>query len=48
MAVVVTEIIQSGILVLGAITVTLRALGALPEHGIHTITEFKSSLPQTS
>ncbi len=43
-AVVVTEAIQSGILVLGAITVTLCALWALPEHGIHTITDFKSSL----
>ncbi len=43
-AVVVTETIQSGILVLGAITVTLCALWALPEHGIHTFAEFKSAL----
>ena len=43
-AVVVTETIQSGILVLGAITVTVCALWALPEHGIHTFAEFKSAL----
>ena len=43
-AVVVTETIQSGILVLGAITVTVCALWALPEHGIHTVAEFKAAL----
>ncbi len=43
-AVVITETIQSGILVLGAITVTVCALWALPEHGIHTFAEFKSAL----
>ena len=43
-AVVVTETIQSGILLLGAVTVTLCAVWALPAHGIETLAEFKAAL----
>ena len=42
-AVVVTEAIQTGVLLAGAVAVTLFALAALPEHGIHTLAEFKAA-----
>ena len=43
-AVVVTETIQTVILLIGAITVTIFAIKALPEHGIHSLAEFKANL----
>ena len=43
-AVVVTETIQTFILLFGAITVTLFALFALPENGIHSFAQFKEAL----
>jgi len=43
-AVVVTETIQSVILILGAVTVTLFALFALPAHGITNLTQFKAAI----
>ncbi|MGB9836848.1 MAG: sodium:solute symporter [Candidatus Saccharicenans sp.] len=43
-AVVVTETIQSVILILGAITVTLFAIFALPAHGITGLAQFKAAL----
>jgi SSS family solute:Na+ symporter len=43
-AVVVTETVQSGILLLGAVTVTICAVAALPEHGIHSLAEFKMAV----
>lgn len=43
-AVVVTESIQSVILILGAVVVTAFAVLALPEHGIHTLAEFKAAV----
>ena len=43
-AVVVTESIQTVLLLIGAVLVTLFAIFALPEHGIHNITEFKEAL----
>ncbi|MHC4992306.1 MAG: sodium:solute symporter family transporter, partial [Planctomycetota bacterium] len=43
-AVVVTETIQTFILLLGAVLVTALALMALPEHGITSVAEFKASL----
>lgn len=43
-AVVVTESIQTVLLLIGAVLVTLFAIFALPEHGIHTVTEFKEAL----
>ena len=42
-AVVVTEAIQTGVLLAGAVAVTLFALAALPERGIHTLAEFKAA-----
>jgi SSS family solute:Na+ symporter len=43
-AVVVTETIQSVILILGAVTVTLFALFALPAHGITNLTQFRAAI----
>lgn len=43
-AVVVTETIQTVILLLGAVTITLFALFALPDHGIHSVAELKAAL----
>ena len=43
-AVVVTEAIQSVILILGAVIVTAFAVLALPSHGIHTLAEFKAAV----
>jgi len=43
-AVVVTETIQTVILIGGAIVVTIFAVKALPDHGIHTVAELKASL----
>jgi SSS family solute:Na+ symporter len=43
-AVVVTETIQSVILILGAVTVTLFAIFALPSHGITNLVQFKAAL----
>jgi SSS family solute:Na+ symporter len=43
-AVVVTETIQSVILILGAVTVTMLALFALPDHGITNLVQFKAAL----
>jgi SSS family solute:Na+ symporter len=43
-AVVVTESIQTFILLLGAVAVTLFALFALPDHGIHNFEQFKEAL----
>lgn len=43
-AVVVTETIQTAILLLGACIVTVLAILALPEHGIHTIAQFKAAV----
>jgi SSS family solute:Na+ symporter len=42
--VVVTESIQSVILILGAIVVTAFAVLALPSHGIHTLAAFKAAV----
>lgn len=41
-AVVVTETIQTGILILGAIAITLFAILALPNHGIDSLAELKA------
>jgi len=43
-AVVVTETIQTGILLFGAVAVTLFAIFALPDHGIHTFAELKAAI----
>jgi len=43
-AVVVTETIQTVILVFGAATVTLFAIFALPDHGIHNLSQFKEAV----
>jgi SSS family solute:Na+ symporter len=43
-AVVVTESIQTVILVLGAVAVTLFAIFALPDKGIHSLSEFKEAV----
>jgi SSS family solute:Na+ symporter len=43
-AVVVTETIQTGILLFGACTVTVLAILALPEHGIHTFEQFRAAV----
>ena len=43
-AVVVTESIQTVLLLIGAVLVTVFAILALPEHGIHSIAEFKDAL----
>jgi len=43
-AVVVTESIQTLILLVGAVAVTMFAILALPDHGIHSFEEFKQAL----
>ncbi len=43
-AVVVTEAIQSAILVLGAVLVTVLAVLALPSHGVHSFAQFEAAL----
>jgi SSS family solute:Na+ symporter len=43
-AVVVTETIQTAILVLGAVAVTLFAIFALPDHGIHNLSQLKAAV----
>jgi len=43
-AVVVTESIQTVILILGAIIMTILSINALGDHGIHTIADLKSAL----
>jgi SSS family solute:Na+ symporter len=43
-AVVVTETIQTAILVLGAVAVTLFAIFALPEQGIHNLSQLKAAV----
>ncbi|MCI4445298.1 MAG: sodium:solute symporter [Candidatus Aminicenantes bacterium] len=43
-AVVVTETIQSVLLILGAVAVTLFALFALPAHGITNLVQFKAAI----
>jgi SSS family solute:Na+ symporter len=43
-AVVVTETIQTCILLLGALTITVLAILALPDHGIHNLAQFKAAL----
>ncbi len=43
-AVVVTETVQTVILIIGAILLTAFALNALPEHGVTTLAEFKAHL----
>ena len=43
-AVVVTETIQTVILIAGAVAVTLFALFALPGVGVHSLTEFKAAV----
>ena len=43
-AVVITETIQTVILIVGAIAITIAAIMALPDHGITTMAEFKAAL----
>jgi len=43
-AVVVTETIQSVVLIVGATAITAYALAALPEHGISTLSELRAAL----
>jgi SSS family solute:Na+ symporter len=43
-AVVVTETIQTAILVLGAVAVTLFAIFALPDQGIHNLAQLKTAV----
>lgn len=43
-AVVVTETIQTAILVLGAVAVTLFAIFALPDQGVHSLSQFKAAV----
>jgi SSS family solute:Na+ symporter len=43
-AVVITETIQTVVLIGGAVILTIFAVLALPEHGIHTLAEFKAQL----
>ena len=43
-AVVVTESVQTMILILGAVVLTLIALGELPDHGVTTLAELKAKL----
>ena len=43
-AVVVTESVQTVILILGAVVLTVFAIGALPEHGVTTLAELKAQL----
>jgi SSS family solute:Na+ symporter len=43
-AVVVTETVNTGFLLLGAIIITIYALLALPVHGIHSIADFRAAV----
>lgn len=43
-SVVVTETIQTVILILGAVAVTLFAIFALPDHGIHSLADLKAAV----
>src|SRR3984893_4544398 len=43
-AVVVTETVNTGFLLLGAIIITVYALLALPAHGIHSIADFRAAV----
>ena len=43
-AVVITEAIQTVVLIVGCIAVTVYAILALPDHGINTVAEFKAAL----
>ena len=43
-AVVVTETIQTVLLLASAVVITIFAINALPDHGIHSLSEFKSEL----
>lgn len=43
-AVMVTETIQSVLLIASAVTVTVFAILAMPEHGVHSVAEFKAAL----
>lgn len=43
-AVVVTETVNTGFLLLGAIIITVYALLALPTHGIHSIADFRAAV----
>ncbi len=43
-AVLVTETIQTVVLLIGAVVVTLLALAALPDAGIHSLAQFKAAL----
>lgn len=43
-AVVVTETVQTVILIIGAVLLTAFAISALPDHGVTTLAEFKAQL----
>src|SRR6266850_2355741 len=43
-AVVVTETVNTGFLLVGAIIITVYALLALPAHGIHSIADFRAAV----
>ncbi len=43
-AVVITETIQTVVLIVGAIAVTVAAIMALPDHGVTTMAEFEAAL----
>ncbi|MBS1851497.1 MAG: sodium/solute symporter [Acidobacteria bacterium] len=43
-AVVVTETVNTGFLLLGAIIITIYAFLALPAHGIHSISDFRAAV----
>jgi SSS family solute:Na+ symporter len=43
-AVVVTETVNTGFLLLGAIIITIYAFMALPAHGIHSIADFRAAV----
>jgi SSS family solute:Na+ symporter len=43
-AVVVTETVNTGFLLLGACIITVYALVALPAHGIHTVAQFRAAV----
>ena len=43
-AVVVTETVNTGFLLVGAIIITVYALLALPAHGIHSIAQFRAAV----
>lgn len=45
-AVMVTESVQTIILVIGAVLLTIFGIMALPEHGIHTIAAFKAAVKE--